>query len=377
MHWIVALEGGPRRVNHASVSIGEYIYSFGGYCSFENYRVSRPIDIHVLNTNTLRWSLMPMKDQKYPQVPFQRYGHTAVAYENKVYIFGGRNDEMVCDILFCYDTRTNEWSTPSVSGNLPGARDGHSACIKDHYMYIFGGFEEAIDQFSCDVHCLNLKTMQWHFIHTLGTPPSYRDFHTATVINDRMYIYGGRGDVHSPYHSQEEIYCPKIVYLDLRTNQWIMPATIGKHPIGRRSHSAFVYNGLLWIFGGFNGILDLHFNDLHCFDPIRNIWQNIETHGTKPKIRRRQSCVVIGSKMFLFGGTCPSSNSSSNSSAPALLIDYNDTHVLDFSPSLKTLSILAVLKYNLDQSDLPQEVRFEIRMMVQENAISRPLSNMG
>jgi len=65
---------GPRRVNHASVSIGEYIYSFGGYCSFENYRVSRPIDIHVLNTNTLRWSLMPMKEQKYPQVPFQRYG---------------------------------------------------------------------------------------------------------------------------------------------------------------------------------------------------------------------------------------------------------------------------------------------------------------
>lgn len=148
----------------------------------------------------------------------------------------------VCDILFCYDTRTNEWSTPSVSGNLPGARDGHSACIKDHYMYIFGGFEEAIDQFSCDVHCLNLKTMQWHFIHTLGTPPSYRDFHTATVINDRMYIYGGRGDVHSPYHSQEEIYCPKIVYLDLRTNQWVMPATIGKHPIGRRSHSACEYH---------------------------------------------------------------------------------------------------------------------------------------
>jgi hypothetical protein len=22
----------------------------------------------------LRWSLMPMKEQKYPQVPFQRYG---------------------------------------------------------------------------------------------------------------------------------------------------------------------------------------------------------------------------------------------------------------------------------------------------------------
>jgi hypothetical protein len=33
------------------------------------------MDVHVLNTSTLRWSLLPMrKDQKYPQVPFQRYG---------------------------------------------------------------------------------------------------------------------------------------------------------------------------------------------------------------------------------------------------------------------------------------------------------------
>lgn len=72
----------------------------------------------------------------------------------------------VCDILFCYDTRTCEWETPSVTGNLPGARDGHSACIVGSRMYIFGGFEEVIDQFSCDVHCLDLETMQWSFIYT-------------------------------------------------------------------------------------------------------------------------------------------------------------------------------------------------------------------
>lgn len=76
------------------------------------------------------------------------------------------------------------------------------------------------------------------FPHSFGSPPSYRDFHTATVINDRMYIFGGRGDVHSPYHSQDEIYCPKIVYLDLNSHQWIMPLTSNKQPLGRRSHSA-------------------------------------------------------------------------------------------------------------------------------------------
>jgi hypothetical protein len=72
----------------------------------------------------------------------------------------------VCDVLFCFDTKTLEWETPEVSGNLPGARDGHSACIVGSYMYIFGGFEEVIDQFSCDVHCLDLRTMRWSFIHT-------------------------------------------------------------------------------------------------------------------------------------------------------------------------------------------------------------------
>lgn len=67
----------------------------------------------------------------------------------------------------------------------------------------------------------------------------------------------------------------------------------------------------------------------------------------------------------------------SDSSLPTQLVDYNDTHVLDFEPSLKTLCILAVIRYNLNQTDLPRELRFDIRMMLQANAISRPLTNTG
>lgn len=63
------------------------------------------------------------------------------------------------------------------------------------------------------------------------------------------------------------------------------------------------FNYWWFITGGYNGILDLHFNDLHCFDPVKNVWHLVETRGTSPKARRRQSCVVIGKKMYLFGGT--------------------------------------------------------------------------
>jgi N-acetylneuraminic acid mutarotase len=122
MYWTTNIEGGPRRVNHASVAIGDYIYSFGGYCSGGDYKNFAPIDIHILNTNNLRWTLLQLKKNddgtplKYPDVPFQRYGHTAIAHKEKVYIWGGRNDEMVCDILFCFDTKTMKWSKPEVAG---------------------------------------------------------------------------------------------------------------------------------------------------------------------------------------------------------------------------------------------------------------------
>ncbi len=50
MAWTVRLDGGPKRVNHAAVAVGDSIYSFGGYCSGEDYETRRPMDVHVLDT---------------------------------------------------------------------------------------------------------------------------------------------------------------------------------------------------------------------------------------------------------------------------------------------------------------------------------------
>lgn len=214
----------------------------------------------------------------------------------------------------------------------------HFARVAVNWQCRLAGFEEEINQFSCDVHCLNLKTMHWSYIQTSGTPPSYRDFHSATILDNRMYIFGGRGDRHSPYHSQEEIYYSQIVYLDLKTREWHTPNAVGTIPVGRRSHSAFVYNNLLYVFGGYNGtslyctlkmyfsrqilskmeinskiieninwqhtgIIDQHFNDLYCFEPKLNTWSRVITKGNVPRARRRQVCLVVGKRLFLFGGT--------------------------------------------------------------------------
>ncbi|KAL1139782.1 hypothetical protein AAG570_006759 [Ranatra chinensis] len=308
MHWTVHLEGGPRRVNHAAAAVGDVVYTFGGYCTgeIETYRQEKPIDVHTLNTVNLQWKHLPKplpKCKQYFVTPYQRYGHSAVTYGKNIYIWGGRNDQVSCNKLFCFDTETYLWSCPATSGSIPCSRDGHSACVIGHNMYIFGGFEEEFEIYSQDVYVLNLQTFHWSFVLTQGPPPEYRDFHTATAIGNRMYIFGGRSDWIGPHSSDDDFYPNQIMYLNTSTMQWHKPKTFGECPVGRRSHSAFVYDGDLYIFGGYNGVFCQHFNDLHKFCPRTQTWSEVFTLGIPPKKRRRQVCIVIGDRMYLFGGT--------------------------------------------------------------------------
>lgn len=38
------------QVNHAAVAVHDKIFSFGGYCTGDDYKLKRPMDVHVLNT---------------------------------------------------------------------------------------------------------------------------------------------------------------------------------------------------------------------------------------------------------------------------------------------------------------------------------------
>ncbi|KPP73720.1 kelch domain-containing protein 3-like [Scleropages formosus] len=215
LRWTVHLEGGPRRVNHAAVAVGHKVYSFGGYCSGEDYETLRQIDVHVFNAVSLRWMKLPpvrtSGREHAREVPYMRYGHTAVLVDDVIYLWGGRNDtEGACNVLYAFDVSNHRWFTPKVSGTIPGARDGHSACVLGKTMYIFGGYEQLADCFSNDIHKLDTTTMAWSLVNARGTPARWRDFHSATIIGTKMFVFGGRADRFGPFHSNNEIYCNKI-----------------------------------------------------------------------------------------------------------------------------------------------------------------------
>ena len=111
------------------------------------------------------------------------------AHGTDIYLFGGRNDEAPCNVVYRFDTKTGTWSRPSVAGNIPPERDGHSACVIDDSMYVFGGYEESHSRYGQEVYKLDLKEMVWYLVMCSGEQPRYRDFHTATAIGDRQVTH--------------------------------------------------------------------------------------------------------------------------------------------------------------------------------------------
>lgn len=389
MWWTVHIEGGPRRVNHAAVAIGDRIFSFGGYCTGDNYRDRRPIDVFVLNTLTYRWTEIPKPAEYDPALrnwPYQRYGHTVVAHEDSIYLFGGRNDEAACNVLYKFDTNTYTWSQPKVFGDIPGERDGHSACGIGQFMYVFGGYEEIIERFGQDVYRLDLSTYTWQLLTCIGEPPVHRDFHSATAIGTNMFIFGGRSDLSGIGNFGPDYYSNKVCYLDTLSLRWHNPSIHPPLPTGRRSHSALNLDGKLLIFGGYNGRTKEHKNDLWLLDPSCWSWREMVPFGAAPNPRRRQALCRVGSKIFLFGGTSPYTGPplyftpeqlallpQQEQDMSTKLMDHNDLYVLDLAPSLKTLCMLQVTKNGLNTEGLPSTVRREIFFMSASNKISKPL----
>ena len=74
-------------------------------------------------------------------------------------------------------------------------RGDHAAVAYNGKMYIFGGAyidgEENI-VFCNDLWAYDFANGSWAQETTIGTPPSERIIHAAVVYNDKMYTFGGK-----------------------------------------------------------------------------------------------------------------------------------------------------------------------------------------
>eukprot|EP01079_Euglenida_sp_SAG-EU17-18_P000361 gene361-2413_t len=130
---------------------------------------------------------------------------SATAVGSKVYLFGGNDNKQLFQDIYVLDTATANWSMPKVVGNKPPKRSSHSAVAVGQGIVIFGGRGESPKEAQGkdkdaaiqatvlgDVHYFHVDTADhWTPLKTIGNVPPFRMGHTASLLRDMMYIYGG------------------------------------------------------------------------------------------------------------------------------------------------------------------------------------------
>ena len=89
-------------------------------------------------------------------------------------------------------------------------RQFHTANILDNNMYIFGGGDGKM--WLCDLYKFNLVSRQWSLVETTGQSPTGRLQHSSVIHGKRIFIFGGEPD---RLRQLNDLYS-----LDLDTLEW-------------------------------------------------------------------------------------------------------------------------------------------------------------
>jgi len=292
--------------------VGLNAFVFGG-CS----RSGQPSGtLHRYNIDSEEWDCNTLcsttEDSSPPQA---RFGHSAIAYKDYVFIFGGQgisdcqaDDDTTasqCALVsfrdfYRLDTRTMEWkvivastmaTAPTTKPEVipqetqhgpspwPEARNSHTCILfpkdddDDDEIILFGGANEQHGPQN-DVWSFSLETNDWRRIQCKGDDgiPCGREMHSACIVLDdgdgrrrrQMYIMGGR--------NVEGKICQDFWVLDLDDYKWTQ---LSQPPSPRCAHTTtFIRTRSrygLYSFGGWDGCNHI-FDDCTVYDLETKLW---------------------------------------------------------------------------------------------------------
>jgi hypothetical protein len=129
-------------------------------------------------------------------VPKARYRTSAVAYKNRMLVVGGHDGAKHLNDFYQFNFDTSEWSTVETTGQTPppSPRDSHSAVICGDSMYLFGGSTGSARN---DLYSFSFETEQWQEVRPASGSalktgvPCPRFCHTCDMYQGALYIFGG------------------------------------------------------------------------------------------------------------------------------------------------------------------------------------------
>ncbi|KAF9244530.1 hypothetical protein BU15DRAFT_85909 [Melanogaster broomeanus] len=182
---------------HAVTMVGTKFFVFGGQVDGEFLNDLWSFDLNTLRTQT-QWELcQPTGTER----PAQRTGHVCVTYGDRIIVFGGTDGQYHYNDTWAYDINTHKWTELQCIGFIPSPREGHAAAVVDDVIYIFGG--RGVDGKDLgDLAAFKMSNQRWYMFQNMGPAPSARSGHAMASMGTRVFVLGGesfaptKGDDH-------------------------------------------------------------------------------------------------------------------------------------------------------------------------------------
>jgi N-acetylneuraminic acid mutarotase len=270
------------RVGHAMVwdPVHNKVIMFGGYDNtiFRN-------DLWCYDPVANTW------EQKIGQgaatSPLERQGHKMVwdPVHNKVIMFSGGTSSSRMNDLWCYDPVANAWAemkTQGAAGSPPGRRIGDFDMVWDGTQVIMFGRVDMGSYYRNDLWCYDPGSNSW--TEKTSTAPNMTYLQGFAMVWDgtRVIMFGNMG----------------LWWYNPGPNTWEQKAPVPS-PGPRTSHTMVWSGQKVIMFGGQE--YPVLKNDLWWYTPQDNKWAR-QTIGDAPSPRRDSSMVWNGQNVMMFGG---------------------------------------------------------------------------
>lgn len=174
------------RYGHAATMVGSRFFVFGGQVDTQFMNDLWSFDLNSLRTRA-QWELCEPTTAERPP---ERTGHVCVTFGEKVFVFGGTDGQYHYNDTWSYDTNTHQWSELTCIGFIPSPREGHSAALVDDVIYVFGG--RGVDGKDLgDLAAFKISNQRWYMFQNMGPSPSSRSGHAMASVGTRVFVLGG------------------------------------------------------------------------------------------------------------------------------------------------------------------------------------------